>query len=66
MEEQKVNKLQRAASLAHNYKLTHKTSTVPESKITKAGAGGNVDSARPDQKGTSNPQYGPTCAYCKQ
>ena len=47
LEEQKINKLQRAASLADDYKFTHKSSTGPESKITKAG--GNVDSARPDQ-----------------
>ena len=64
LEEQKVNEMQRAASLADDYKLTHKTSTAPESKITKAG--GNVDSTQPDQKRTSNPQFGPTCAYCKR
>ena len=64
LEEQKVNELQRAASLADDYKLTHKSSTAPESKITKAG--GNVDSARPDQKRTSNSRFGPTCAYCKR
>ena len=64
LEGQKVNELQKAASLADDYKLTHKSSTAPESKITKAG--GHVDSARPDQKRTSNLQFGPTCTYCKR
>ena len=62
LEEQKVNELQRAESLADDYEHTHKSSTAPESKITKAG--GNVDSAWPDQKRTSNSWFGPICAYC--
>ena len=59
-----VYELQRAASMADDYKLKHKSSTAPESKITKSG--GNVHSARPDLKRTSNPWFGPTCAYCKR
>ena len=35
LEEQKVNKLQRAASLADDYKFTHKSSTAPESKLQR-------------------------------
>ena len=63
-EEQKVNELQKAASLADNCKLRHKSSTAAELKFTKAG--NNVDSALPDQKKISNPQFGPTCGYCKR
>ena len=65
LEEQKASELQRAASLADDYKLTHKSSTtVSESKIVKPGS--NVDSTRPDQRGSFNQRFGPTCAYCKK
>ena len=64
LEEQNVNELQRAASLAVNYKLSHKSSTAPESKIIKAG--GNVNSAQPDQKRMSNPLFRPTYACYKR
>ena len=65
LEEQKVTDLQRVASLADDYKLTHKSSTtVPESKTVKIGS--NVDSTRPQQRNIHGQRSGPTCAYCKK
>ena len=64
LEEQKVNELQREVSLADKYKLTHKSSTTPESQPTKEG--GNVDSTQPDQKRTSNIWFRPTCGNYRQ
>ena len=63
LEEQKVTDLSRAASLADDYKLTHRSSnSAPKSKPVKTG--NNVDSIRSQQRGVHGQRSAPTCAYC--
>jgi len=65
LEEQKVTDLSRAASLADDYKLTHRSSnSVPGSKSVKTG--NNVDSICSQQRGVHGQRSAPTCAYCKK
>ena len=62
LEEQKVTELQKAASLADDYKLIHKSlTTVVEPKGMKT-----VDFPRSEQRGLSNYWFRPTCAYFKK
>ena len=51
LDEQKVNKLQKAASLADDHKLTHKSPTLTSATTTfKLKSGNSTDSGHPKQK----------------
>lgn len=59
LEEHKVIELQRAAGLADEYKLTHRTSTtLSDSKIVKTGS--TTDLTHTDQRKIPSKHFGPT------
>ena len=80
LEKQKVNELQRTATLADGYKLTHqsmdsntetKGGATSKPKLTSSASLQVVDksSAQPrdqDQSRGTTLRSGPVCAYCKQ
>ena len=62
LEEQKVDDLQRAAILADDYKLTHKSLPQMSAVTTRVN---HSDFGRPEQRRDPNSR-GLTCAYCKR